>query len=67
MAITVDDADEGIADSKSATTTATDAATADAKGGDDGTPAYVVVLSDQSNVLRQGAYWDVKMPFKTLP
>jgi len=30
-------------------------------------PAYIVILSDQSNVLRHGAYWDVKTPFRTLP
>jgi hypothetical protein len=31
------------------------------------TAAYIVCLSDEANVIRCGSYWDVKLPFRTLP
>jgi hypothetical protein len=57
MTITVNDSDEGIGAGAE-----TEAVVDDVVG-----HAYIVILSDQSNVLRQGAYWDVKTPFRTLP
>jgi hypothetical protein len=30
-------------------------------------PTYLVCLTDASNVRRHGSYWDVKLPFRTLP
>jgi hypothetical protein len=59
MTITVNDSDEGIGAGAEAEA---EAVVDDVVG-----PAYIVILSDQSNVLRQGAYWDVKTPFRTLP
>lgn len=73
------DSDEDTEDDvakKAAVTTNTDADADRQSGGnasgddapeDDGMPAYVVCLSDQANVMRAGSYWDVKLPFRTLP